>query len=157
MWARYGRWNLAWNARLPRSIQESFTYRKSTTWDRGLYFPSEGVLRIFSPWKIRRLRPGLNPRTWVPKASTLPLDHRRRLISPSLWACRMLKQRIAQKNRKWLKCKGYYDACPTVLCSDYNVGLITWTLQSEEVEPRRAKWKLWLWVSTCLNDSVVNP
>jgi len=33
------------------------------------------VLRIFSPLKIRRLRPGLNPRTWVLKASTLPLDH----------------------------------------------------------------------------------
>ena len=38
--------------------------------------PKEGVLRIFSPLKIRRLRPGLNPRTWVPKVSTLPLDHR---------------------------------------------------------------------------------
>ena len=38
--------------------------------------PKEGVLRIFSPLKIRRLRPGLNPPTWVPKASTLPLDHR---------------------------------------------------------------------------------
>ena len=37
--------------------------------------PKEGVLRIFSSWKIRRLRPGLNPRTWVPKTSTLPLDH----------------------------------------------------------------------------------
>ena len=34
--------NIAWNARLPRSIQESFTCRKSTTWDRRLYFPSEG-------------------------------------------------------------------------------------------------------------------
>ena len=42
--------------------------------------PKEGVLRIFSPWKIRRLRPGLNPRTWVPNASTLPLDHRSRLF-----------------------------------------------------------------------------
>jgi hypothetical protein len=31
---------------------------------------------IFSPLKVRRLRPGLNPRTWVLKASTLPLDHR---------------------------------------------------------------------------------
>ena len=41
--------------------------------------PKEVVLRIFSSWKIRRLRPRLNPRTWVPKASTLPLDHRRRL------------------------------------------------------------------------------
>jgi len=38
--------------------------------------PKEGVLRIFSPLKTRRLRPGLNPRTWVPKDSTLPLDHR---------------------------------------------------------------------------------
>ena len=33
---------------------------------------------FFSPWKIRRLRSGLNPRSWVPKASTLPLDHRSR-------------------------------------------------------------------------------
>ena len=41
--------------------------------------PKEGVLRIFSPWKIRRLRPGLNPRTWVPKARTLLLEHRSRL------------------------------------------------------------------------------
>ena len=41
--------------------------------------PKEGVLRIFSPLKIRRIRPGLNPRTWVLKASTLPLDHRSRL------------------------------------------------------------------------------
>ena len=39
---------------------------------------TDGVLRIFSPLKIRRLRPGLNPRTWVLKASTLPLDHRSR-------------------------------------------------------------------------------
>ena len=31
--------------------------------------PKEGVLRF---------QPGLNPRTWVPKASTLPLDHRSR-------------------------------------------------------------------------------
>jgi hypothetical protein len=35
--------------------------------------PKEVVLRIFSPWKIRS---GLNPRTWVLKASTQPLDHR---------------------------------------------------------------------------------
>jgi len=33
--------------------------------------PKEGVLRIFSPLKIQQLRPGLNPRTWIPKASTL--------------------------------------------------------------------------------------
>jgi hypothetical protein len=35
----------------------------------------EGILRIFSPLKIQRLWPGLNPRTWVLKASTLSLDH----------------------------------------------------------------------------------
>ena len=33
---------------------------------------------FLSPWKIRRLRLSLNPRTWVPKASTLALDHRSR-------------------------------------------------------------------------------
>jgi len=38
----------------------------------------EGVLRIFSPLKTWRLRPGLKPRTWVLKASTLLLDHRSR-------------------------------------------------------------------------------
>ena len=39
----------------------------------GFTYPlKEGVLRIFFTLKIRRLRPGLNPRTWVLKASTLP-------------------------------------------------------------------------------------
>ena len=38
--------------------------------------PKEDELRIFSPLKIRRLRPGLNARTWVLKGSTLTLDHR---------------------------------------------------------------------------------
>ena len=38
--------------------------------------PKEGVLRIFFALKIQWLQPGLNLRTWVPKASTLPLDHR---------------------------------------------------------------------------------
>ena len=59
--------------------------------------PKEGVLRIFSIWKIRRLRPGLNPRTWVPKASTLPLDHR----SPLNWRAKLIfmdcKRRSASK------------------------------------------------------------
>ena len=39
--ARNGRESLPENARLPRNIQGSFTCRKSTTWDRRLYFPSE--------------------------------------------------------------------------------------------------------------------
>ena len=41
-WARSGWWILPENDRLPRNIQGSFTCRKSTTWDRQLYFPSEG-------------------------------------------------------------------------------------------------------------------
>ena len=41
-WARNGRWILPENARVPRNIQGSFTCRKSTTWDRRLYFPSKG-------------------------------------------------------------------------------------------------------------------
>jgi hypothetical protein len=28
--------------------------------------PKVSILRIFSPWEIRRLRPVSNPRTWVP-------------------------------------------------------------------------------------------
>jgi hypothetical protein len=40
--------------------------------------PKEGVLGIFSPWKIRRLQLGLNPRTWVLEANKHPLDHRSR-------------------------------------------------------------------------------
>ena len=47
--------------------------------------PKEGEQRNFSPWKIQRLRSGLNPRTWVPKASTLPLDHRSRLVFVLKW------------------------------------------------------------------------
>ena len=50
----------------------TFTCRKFTTWDRRLYFPSEGRrAEDFFAQKIRRLRPGFNPRNWVPKASTL--------------------------------------------------------------------------------------
>ena len=65
--------------RFPRYIYGSFTCRKATTWDLRLYFPSEERrAEDFFALKIRRLRPGANPRTRVPKASTLPLDHRSR-------------------------------------------------------------------------------
>ena len=64
--------------------------------------PKEGVLRNFSALKIRRLRPGLNPRTWVLKASTLLLDHRSRrfnyqnqnLSLTSFWWYNVLKRTI---------------------------------------------------------------
>ena len=67
--------------RLPRNSRDllhAANLRHGT--DRFTSPPKEGVLKIFSPLKIRRLRPGLNPRTWVPKANTLPLDHRSRSI-----------------------------------------------------------------------------
>ena len=41
-WARNGRWILPENARLPPYIQGSFTCCKYTTWEKRLYFPSEG-------------------------------------------------------------------------------------------------------------------
>ena len=41
-WARNGRWILSENVRLPLNIQGSFTCRKSTTWNKRLYFASEG-------------------------------------------------------------------------------------------------------------------
>ena len=46
--------------------------------------PKEGVLRIFFALKIRRLRRAANSRTWVPKASTLPLDHQSRYMKTNV-------------------------------------------------------------------------
>jgi hypothetical protein len=59
-----------------RDLLQAVTLRNGTD---GVTSPTkEWVLRIFFALKIRRLRPSANPRTWVPKASTLPLDHRSR-------------------------------------------------------------------------------
>jgi hypothetical protein len=44
--------------------------------------PKEGVLMFFSRLKIRRLRPGLDPRTWVPKASRLTPRRPKQLLNP---------------------------------------------------------------------------
>jgi hypothetical protein len=61
------------------SLLGSFTCRKARHGTDGFTSPpKEGVLRIFYARKIRRFRPGLNPRTWVSKVSTLLLDHRSR-------------------------------------------------------------------------------
>jgi hypothetical protein len=51
----------------------SFSCRKAGTWDRFFYFPSAGrhAEDFFTFVKIQRLRPGLNPRPWVPEASML--------------------------------------------------------------------------------------
>jgi hypothetical protein len=59
--------------RLPPYIYRSFTCREVTTWEGRR-------AEDFFALKIRRLRPGANPRTWAPKASALPLDQRNRLF-----------------------------------------------------------------------------
>ena len=85
MCARNGRWILPEKPDFHvafRNLLHAVNLRHGT--DGFTSPPKEGVLRIFSPWKIWRLRPGLNPRTWVPKATTLPLDHRSRLLAQIL-------------------------------------------------------------------------
>ena len=63
LWARNVQ-EFCLNADLHVTFKDLFTYRKATTWDRRLYFPSEGRrAEDFFALKIRRLRPGLNPRT----------------------------------------------------------------------------------------------
>ena len=82
-----GRWTSSWARNVPKNFVQNSTSRdllhaanlRHGT-DGFTSPPKEGVLRIFSPLKIRRLRPGLNSRTWVLKASTLPLDDRSRCM-----------------------------------------------------------------------------
>jgi hypothetical protein len=57
-------------SQLPRKLKWFFTCRKAATWNWRLYFPSKGRhAEDFFARKIRWLRPGLNPWTWVPEAS----------------------------------------------------------------------------------------
>ena len=57
--------------RVPRHFLGSFYMQQSTTWDRRLYFPSEGRrAEDFFAVKVRRLRSCLKPRTRVPEVST---------------------------------------------------------------------------------------
>jgi hypothetical protein len=59
-------------ARNELQLLGSFTCPKVGTWDRLFDFPSEGKhAEDFYIRKIRRLRPGLNPRTREPEASML--------------------------------------------------------------------------------------
>jgi hypothetical protein len=62
-WVRNG-WSI-WPANSTScKSQSSFTCCKSATWDRWLYFPSEGRHGVdFFAWKIRWLRPGSNLRS----------------------------------------------------------------------------------------------
>jgi hypothetical protein len=75
LWARMLSGNFA-EMTTSTPFRDFFTCRESTTWDRRLYFPSEG--RRAEDFFALKNPTGLNPRTLVLKASTLPLDHRNR-------------------------------------------------------------------------------
>ena len=79
-----------WNYGLER-LSGNFAYMASLFTPLGI-FPMPQIydmgpmallpLRKKACLKIRRFWSGLNPRTWVLKANTLPLDHRSRLSLP---------------------------------------------------------------------------
>ena len=83
MWARInGKFCL--RLRLQRQFRDFYMLQ---IYDMGptalLPFRRKGSKGFFRHEKSWRLRPGLNPRTWVFKGSTLPLDHRSRYNDPS--------------------------------------------------------------------------
>jgi hypothetical protein len=83
----------------------------------GFTSPSKkGVLRNFSPLKIRWLRPGLNPRTWVPKASTLPIEHRSRWISGEKAVRKPRLQHLKQV--AWKTAADSYTAMERMTCNN---------------------------------------
>ena len=78
-----------WQIEICGNLLGFLTCRKAGTWDRFLYFPSEGRHTEDFPdtRKIQRLRPGLNPRTRVPVASMLitrPLKPSRYCVETNL-------------------------------------------------------------------------
>jgi hypothetical protein len=87
--------------RLPRKSQSSLTCRKSATWDGRLYIPSEGRHAVdFFALFIRRLRPGSNPLSWIPDASTLTTRLPKPLTCAADWyTCVTFRQ---SKDCAWL-------------------------------------------------------
>jgi hypothetical protein len=102
---------------LPRHLGIFYTPQCKRCGTHGFTSPlMEGVLMIFSPLKIRRLWPRLNPQTWVLKASTLPLDHQSHytqiytkaqnknpviLVEHKIWSWLMLRKRRITFPRSW--------------------------------------------------------
>ena len=75
------------------SVRRRDLYLTTITTDKYPCPPTCWGLFFYLPLKIRRLRPGLNPRTWVPKASTLPLDHRNRFLQFWTENCLYIKRK----------------------------------------------------------------
>ena len=94
-WARNGRRILPENARLPRNIQGSFTCRNSTTWDKRLYFLSEGRrAEDFFAMKNPKASAGFEPAN----LGTLPLDHRNRFFVPCYEITFVISNDVNQQN-----------------------------------------------------------
>ena len=104
-----GRWNSSW----ARNVPTNFGLESDFHVILGIFYMPQicdmGQTALLSLWrkacwgilalKIRRLRPGANPRTWVPKASTLPLDHRSRFFWTYCW--KIQKYQISWKSAQW--------------------------------------------------------
>ena len=96
LWAR-NLWEFCRKWRLPRHfwvLLHAVNLRHGT--DGFTSPPKEGVLRIF----FARLRPGLNPRTWVPKTSTLTSRPPRQLAS--LYCTNISQCTVQKRFKKWI-------------------------------------------------------
>jgi hypothetical protein len=101
------------------------------------------VLSIFSPWKIRRLRPGLKPRTWVLKASTQPLDHRSRYNQ-----CRYIE--YSTISWKVIGCVFKFSYISQPLCNSFIYACSVTVFRAQEVLSYFEKWQA-LCSLTCNN------
>ena len=105
-WASNGRWILPENARIPRNIQGSFICCKSTTWDRRLYFPSEGRrAEDFLALKNPTASVGFEPANLGTKG-----QHTTSRSPKPLSTCPGCQGWMSRKRRKFLK-KGLLSSC----------------------------------------------
>ena len=146
-WARNGRWILPENANFHvtfRDLLHAVNLRHVTNGFTSL--PKEGVLRIFLPWKIRRLWPGLNLQTWVPKASMLPLDHQS--CSVSFWAIFSVNTKTICRH-KWLSLLVWEEGSLCVWNDSVSQGCCL-----QDLLDMQRSFMYWLWL--CDNGSTYN-
>jgi hypothetical protein len=105
------------------------------------------MLRIFSPWKIRRLQLGLNPRSWVPEMYAILDNLLRELWS---WAFNSLKVRLHNcRHLTWqYKLNHVLFHCilvtPTLEMSRESSSFhgLAWNYECFKVHTTDAKWRI---------------